>query len=126
MKGPYPIFCRGHSGGRLVCEAFIRNHIDMGHVAPDRQDTEFFATTNPLMRQLILNAYHYPHASPHQQHHCQDLMRQCVNQYHQTEIQLPNAPFGWKLGISLFTLPILLETFPTAKSATGAMSCSHV
>jgi len=23
MQGPYPIFCRGHSGGRLLCEAFF-------------------------------------------------------------------------------------------------------
>ena len=34
-----PIFCRGHSGGRIVCEAFIRNGVDMGRVAPDRKDT---------------------------------------------------------------------------------------
>jgi hypothetical protein len=115
MQGPYPIFCRGHSGGRLVCEAFIRNGIDMGHVAPDRKDTESFAITNPLIYELILNAYTYWEADDEQQQYYQNLIKQCINQYIEAEIQLPDKPFGWKMGISLFTMPMVLDAFPSAK-----------
>jgi len=115
MQGPYPIFCRGHSGGRLVCEAFIRNGIDMGHVAPDRKDTESFAITNPLIYELILNAYTYWEADDEQQQYSQNLIKQCINQYIEAEIQQPDKPFGWKMGISLFTMPMVLDAFPNAK-----------
>jgi len=114
MQGPYPIFCRGHSGGRLLCEAFIRNGINMGQVARERQDTEFFAIHNPLIRELILNAYHYPHAEPKQRLYYQALMKQCIDDFRRQEIHQP-GPFGWKLGISLFTLLVLLDALPTAK-----------
>ena len=115
MHGPYPIFCRGHSGGRLVCEAFIHNQIAMGQVAPDRKDTEFFAIQNPLMYELILNAYTYLNLPSQQKAHNQALMRRCVEQFIHQEIPDPHHPFGWKLGISLFTMPLVLDTFPHAK-----------
>jgi hypothetical protein len=115
MQGPYPIFCRGHSGGRLVCEAFIRNGIDMGQVAPDRKDTESFAISNPLIYELILNAYRYCESDDKAQHYYQNLIKQCINKYLETEIQFPDKPFGWKMGISLFTLPMVLDAFPNAK-----------
>ncbi|MDM8559220.1 sulfotransferase [Candidatus Parabeggiatoa sp. HSG14] len=117
LQGPYPIFCRGHSGGRLVCEAFIRNQIDMGHVAADRKDTPFFSTFhNTLIREIILNAYHYLEIDKAQQQHYQNLMKHCVNEYLEKEIQHNGKkPFGWKLGISLFTMPVVLDAFPTAK-----------
>ncbi len=115
MLGPYPIFCRGHSGGRILCEAFARNHIQMGHLAPGRNDTEYFSITNPFLRHLILHAYHYPHAQPAERQYDQELMRRCLTHYLQTEIPYPAGPFGWKHGISLFTLPVLMDTFPTAK-----------
>lgn len=114
--GPYPILCRGHSGGRLLCEAFIRNHIQMGQVDPERRDTEYFASHNPIIRELILNAYHYPTATETQRQYYQTLMKRGVTDYLNTQIQLhPPTPYGWKLGITLFTLPVLLDTFPTAK-----------
>jgi hypothetical protein len=115
MQGPYPIFCRGHSGGRLVCEAFIHNNIDMGHVAPDRKDTDFFAIHNPLIREIILNAYQYWHADIQQQQYYQNLMKRCIIEYRNKEIQT-NGPFGWKMGISLFTMPMVMDAFPTAKA----------
>jgi len=115
MQGPYPIFCRGHSGGRLVCEAFIRNNIDMGHVTPDRKDTDFFAIHNPLIREIILNAYQYWHADIQQQQYYQNLMKRCIIEYRNEEIQT-KGPFGWKMGISLFTMPMVMDAFPTAKA----------
>ncbi len=113
MQGPYPILGRGHSGGRLVCEAFIRNNIDMGHVAPDRKDTGFFAIQNPLIHEIILNAYKYWHVDAQQQYY-QNLMKRCIMEYRNNEIQ-PKGPYGWKMGISLFTMPMVLDAFPTAK-----------
>jgi hypothetical protein len=116
MQGPYPIFCRGHSGGRLVCDAFIRNGVDMGHVALVRKDTESFAITNPIIYEMILNAYAYWEANDKQRQSDQNVMKQCINQYLDAEIQQGGKkPFGWKMGISLFTMPMLLDAFPTAK-----------
>jgi hypothetical protein len=114
LKGPYPIFCRGHSGGRLVCEAFIRNQIAMGQVSQERKDTEFFNIHNPLLRELILNAYRYLHLESGQQCYYQNLLISCIKQYHDAEIRTTGA-FGWKMGIMIFTLPVLLDAFPTAK-----------
>ncbi len=116
MQGPYPIFCRGHSGGRLVCDAFIRNGVDMGHVALGRKDTESFAITNPIIYEMILNAFAYWDASDKQRQSDQNVMKQCIIQYLDAEIQQGGKkPFGWKMGISLFTMPMLLDAFPTAK-----------
>jgi len=112
--GPYPIFCRGHSGGRLVCEAFIRNQIDMGVVSAEQKDTKFFAVDNPLIRELILQAYHYLQCPPTKKLYFQTLMKRCLTEYHQQQIQSTN-PFGWKMGVSLFLMPMVLDTFPQAK-----------
>lgn len=114
MQGPYPIFCRGHSGGRVLCEAFIRNGIDMGHVAPDRKDTEYFSIKNPLVHELILNAYHYIAATQEQKRDLQQLMQRCMREYITQEIK--KQPFGWKMGITVFMMPIVLDTFPQAKA----------
>lgn len=113
MIGPYPIFCRGHSGGRILCEAFIRNGIDMGTVAADRKDTEFFSINNPVIYELTLNAYHYTTALPEQKKYLQQLMKQCLDNYIEKEIK--TEPFGWKMGMSVFLLPLVLDTFPQAK-----------
>jgi len=114
MQGPYPIFCRGHSGGRLIAEAFIRNGISLGQVASDRKDTESFGIENLLIREMVMNAYHYLPANTSQQHYYQNLMKRCVTAYQNTEIP-STGPFGWKMGISLFTLLVVLDAFPTAK-----------
>lgn len=113
MQGPYSIFCRGHSGGRILCEAFIRNGIDMGNVDPHRRDTEFFSIANPLVYELTLQAYHYVTISTEQKHHWQQLMRRCVEEF--TEKEIKKQPFGWKMGMNLFLLPLVLDTFPQAK-----------
>jgi len=114
MQGPYPIFCRGHSGGRLLCEAFVRNQIDMGHLMAQRKDNHFFATYHPPMNEMVLNAYKYLEAEPVQRQYYQDMIKQQVNEYRKAEIQ-NQGPFGWKLGISLFTMPMVLDAFPSAK-----------
>jgi hypothetical protein len=114
MQGPYPIFCRGHSGGRLVAEAFIRNGISLGQVAADRKDTESFRIANPLLHEIVMNAYHYLQANTSQRHDYQNLMKRCVTEYRNAEIP-SSGPFGWKMGISLFTMLVVLDAFPTTK-----------
>ena len=114
MQGPYPIFCRGHSGGRMVCEAFIRNSIAMGKVSADKKDTSFFAIDNPMVRELIEFSFQYLQANPEERKPWQDRMRRCLEIYYDSDISDP-GPFGWKMGISLFMMPLVLDTFPSAK-----------
>ncbi len=116
MQGPYPIFCRGHSGGRLVCEAFIRNGISMGHVTRAHKDSEFFSIrTNEKIRELILHAYDYLNAGEAARLRLQALLKQAVTEFVAAEIQ-HEGRFGWKIDPTLFTLPVFMEAFPLAKA----------
>lgn len=112
---PFPIFCRGHSGGRLLCEAYIRNGIRMGRVAPDRKDAGYFSDRNPVMRYLMMQAFRYPWADEIEQEELRALMRHCVRSFHKGQID-GEHPFGWKLGVSIFTLPLVLDAFPGARA----------
>jgi len=115
MQGPYPILCRGHSGGRMVCEAFIRNGIPMGAVTKARNDSMFFSVRlNPLVREVILHAYEYLHGGEAVRARMQQLMRQAVLQFVAVEIK-QTGPFGWKIDPTLFTMPALLDALPSAK-----------
>ncbi len=115
FDSPYPIFCRGHSGGRLLCELFIRNGIQMGIVSPEKKDTEFFSANNPELREIILNAYEYLNATIEVKQKYKALMRRCLTEFHSTQIIEKQQAFGWKHGISLFSMITLLEAFPNAK-----------
>jgi len=112
---PYPIFCRGHSGGRLLCELFIRNNIRMGEVSPEKKDTSFFSADNPQLREIILNAHSYLNATDEVKQHYQNMMRHCVTEFYNTQLPEKSVIFGWKHGISLFSMIVLLDTFPDAK-----------
>lgn len=113
-QGPFPIFCRGHSGGRLACEAYIRNGIQMGNVHPQKKDTSFLNVGNPYIRRIILNAFNYEMQNIMKKKYYQYLMKQCIKEFHQNEIH-SNEPFGWKLGLTTFAMPVVLDTFPNAK-----------
>ncbi len=116
MLGPYPIFCRGHSGGRLVCEAFIRNGISMGNVTSAHKDSEFFSIrTNAKIREIILRAYDYEHDDESTRARLQDLMKQAVAEFVAAEIK-HEGRFGWKIDPTLFTLPVVMDAFPSAKA----------
>ena len=114
-RGPFPIFCRGHSGGRLVCEAFIRNGIDMGEVSRERKDTSWFADTNPKVHRLVMNSLRYPALTPEEQAAWQERTRECIEGYVQSRIRGP-GPFGWKMGFTLFMMPMVLDSFPSARA----------
>jgi len=112
----YPVFCRGHSGGRLLCEIFQRNGVQMGQVSDERKDTLFFSIEQPQLRQIISNAFSYPDADIATKQYFQDLMRQCIQTYITVDKIDVKYPFGWKHGISLFAMPVLLDAFPTSKA----------
>lgn len=115
LQGPYPIFCRGHSGGRILCEAYLRNGIAMGVVTDKHKDTPFFAVqNNAAMREIVLHAYEYLRAGPDVQNRLQELMRQTLRKFWETEIRRA-GPFGWKNGHNIFAVPVLLEAVPSAK-----------
>ena len=114
VRGPFPIFCRGHSGGRLLCEAFIRNAIEMGEVSPERKDTTWFADTNPKVHLLVMNSLRYPTSSPEERAGWEERTRECIRDYASSQIRGP-GPFGWKMGFSLFMMPMVLDAFPSAR-----------
>ena len=111
-----PIFCRGHSGGRIVCEAFIRNGIDMGRVAPDRKDTEWFSpVNNPTVRRLVEGGFRYPNLSDDEQRAWRRETTACISDYVRDDVRR-NGPFGWKMGVTLFMMPMVLDAFPQARA----------
>ena len=111
---PLPIFCRGHSGGRLMCEAFIRNGIAMGNVSPERKDTQWFADTNPKVHRLVMNSLRYPDLPAEERTVWQERTRECIDDFVRREIPGP-VPFGWKMGFSLFMMPMVLDAYPAAR-----------
>lgn len=112
---PFPIFCRGHSSGRLLCELYERNKIQMGDTSPEKKDTGFFSADNPYLREIILNAFKYLKENNDFKKHYQHLMRSCIDEFRKTQHIETNKPYGWKHGISLFSMIVFLETFPKAK-----------
>ncbi len=113
-QGPFPIFCRGHSGGRLACEAYIRNGIKMGIVDEKKKDTDSLDTNNPFIRKIILNAFNYEKQNFLRKKYHQKVMKQCIKEFHKNEIHSID-PFGWKLGLTTFTMPVVFDSFPNAK-----------
>lgn len=113
---PFPIFCRGHSGGRLLCELYQRNEVQMGDVSPEKRDTGFFSADNPYLRQIIMNAFQYERAGPESQNAYQELMRSCIEEFRRTQHIDVNRPYGWKHGISLFCMVAFLDAFPAARA----------
>ena len=97
-----------------MCEAFIRNGIDMGAVTPEKMDTEWFVAGNPKVHRLVMNSLRYPTMSPDDRAHWRDKTRECIESYARDQICGP-GPFGWKMGLTLFTMPMVLDAFPSAR-----------
>ena len=113
-RDPFPIFCRGHSGGRLLCEAYIRNGIAMGDVTPDKKDTAWFVAANPKIRHLVLNAPAYSALPAKERDRWRERTRECISEYERDHVHRP-GPFGWKMGFTLFMMPMVLDAFPGAR-----------
>ena len=114
IQGPFPIFCRGHSGGRIAAEAYIRNGINMGNVHIKKKDTNSLGMNNPLIRKIILNSFEYENQNLIMKKYYQSLMKKSISKFHKTEITSDSA-FGWKIGMTTFTMPVVFDIFPNAK-----------
>ena len=109
----YPIVGRGHSGGRFACETYIRNGIPMGLVHKARKDSFFFGENHTILK-LISDANEYQRSELSRKFKQRNKLLNCVHQYYLEEIR-ENIPFGWKLGITAFLTPLILDTFSKAK-----------
>ena len=96
-----------------MCEAYIRNGIDMGRVAPDRKDTDWFSPVNPAVRRLVEGGFQYPNLSGDEQRAWQRETGSCISDYVRDDVR-SSGPFGWKMGITLFMMPMVLDAFPQA------------
>ncbi|MGI8784427.1 MAG: sulfotransferase family protein [Acidobacteriota bacterium] len=74
----------------------------------------FSMRKNPLVREVILHAYEYFHGGEAVRSRMQRLMRQAVQEFVVAEIR-QTGPFGWKIDPTLFTMPAVLDAFPSAK-----------
>ncbi len=116
MNGPFVIVCRGHSGGRVVSEAFVRNGIQMGELNPATKDTKYFAPRrNPLIRELTLLAFDYAGMDEEAKRRMQCNMQRVVENFVAQQIADRQKPFGWKFGETLFLTPLILDAIPTTK-----------
>jgi len=116
MKGPFPIFCRGHSGGRLLCEAFIHNGFWMGISDGKTRDAKEFAERNPVVKQLVEAAFRYPEMSPAEKAHWQQTLRGLV-ETSENNCANPDSyvAYGWKRAITTFMIEIFIDAFPDSK-----------
>jgi len=117
MRGPYPIICRGHSGGRLLCEAYRQNNIWMGKADNDQRDAEEFAQANPVVRYLVQEGFRYSELAPATKSQAQQLMRGLVEELRANCPDPDDRPaYGWKRAISTFTCEIFMDAYPDAKT----------
>ncbi|HEX2722556.1 MAG TPA: hypothetical protein VHM24_06525, partial [Gemmatimonadaceae bacterium] len=74
MKGPFPIFCRGHSGSRLLCEAYRKNAVWMGKAENKQRDAYEFAQVHPEVRLLVERGFYYATLSDEQRKEAHDVL----------------------------------------------------
>ena len=117
MKGPFPIFCRGHSGGRLLAEAFIQNGFWMGLSEGKTRDAMEFSQRNPEVQHLVREAFHYPDMTASEKLAVQQRLRDLVG------LSRNNCPdpearvaYGWKRAITTFMVQIFFDAYPQGKA----------
>jgi len=117
MKGPFTIIFRGHSGSRLLCEAFLQNDFWMGLCETKTRDAREFGYRNHEVRRLIKAAFLYPEASPAEKARLQKRMRNLVqNSKNFCPNPASKIAYGWKQAITTFTIQIFLDAYPHAKA----------
>lgn len=116
MKGPFAIVCRGHSGGRLLAEAFRQNGFWMGVSESSTRDAEEFSIRHQSVRRLVEQAFEYQNMGPEAKGQAQENLRRLV------EATKKNCPapethiaHGWKHAITVFGVEILLDAMPQAR-----------
>jgi len=110
--GPFVIFGRGHCGGRALCEAYTRNGIFMGKTTAERMDTVGFGLDNPQMLHILKHAFSYPSLPREKQAQLEGIVMEMVSNL---ESKAGGKPFGWKHGISIFCIEMLLRACPEAR-----------
>src|SRR5262245_54384720 len=117
MKGPFVIFCRNHSGSRMLCEAFRQNGFWMGSCENRSRDAEEFADEKPEIRHLVREAFRYRDLPRAQRQRLQEILRGLAGTI---ERNCPDperrAAYGWKRIITTFTVEIFLDAFPEGKA----------
>jgi hypothetical protein len=116
LKGPFPIFCRGHSGSRLLCEAYRRNRIWMGLTENQQRDSEEFGQEHAVVRQLIKAGFNYGSLKPAERENARKALSTLVDA---SKANCPNPKdyiaYGWKRPVMTFALEVVLDTFPDAR-----------
>ncbi len=116
MKGPYPVLARGHSGSRLLCEAFMQNDIWMGKVSKKTKDSTEFRMDVPEVYELMRDAFNYDGMSEAEKERARETMRKLVGK---VKKHCPNpedyVAYGWKRGLTMFFTEIFLDAFPEGK-----------
>ena len=87
----------------------------MGDATPEKKDTAWFVAGNPEVHRLVMNAMAYPTLPPAEQVEWQESTRECIEEYARARIRGP-GPFGWKMGLTLFMMPMVLDAFPSARA----------
>ena len=116
MKGPYFIICRGHSGSRLLAEAFLRNRLWMGLSENPQRDAREFNQGNRIVRYLIQAGFQYAHLPDRERTQLQDLARSLVERS-KRHCPDPEARlgFGWKRAVTTYMCEIVLDAYPQAQ-----------
>lgn len=116
MKGPFPIMFRGHSGSRLLTEAFLHNGFWMGLCDNATRDAREFNYRLPAVRELVQNAIHYADMPAADQMLVQQQLRRLG------EASRNNCPdagaalaYGWKRAINTFLVEVFLDAYPGGK-----------
>ena len=116
MKGPYPIICRGHSGSRLLAEAFLRNRFWMGLSDNKTRDSKEFKRKSSALRKLTLASPGYRDLPEERKVDLQRTMRRLAersrNRCPDPEARIAH---GWKRDLTTFTVDVLLDACPNAK-----------
>ncbi len=117
MQGPFAIVFRGHSGSRLLSEAFLQNDFWMGRCDNKTRDAEEFAYYLKPVRKLVKHAFDYPTMALAERGLVQQKMRDLVES---SKASCP-APqnrmaFGWKRAIGAFLIEIFLDAYPAGKA----------
>lgn len=116
MQGPFAIVCRGHSGGRLLSEAFRQNNFWMGMSENDMRDAEEFSIRHERVRHLVEQAFQYAQLPAEAKEGLRAQMRELVAAS-KNNCPHPEAysAHGWKHAITIFTVEMLLEAMPQAR-----------
>ena len=116
MKGPFPIFCRGHSGSRLLCEAFVQNGVWMGVCTAPTWDSVGFAQRLPEVRELLELGFRYRESGLAERRIAQEKLRAPVERVRRSCPDPRDHPaYGWKRAVTTFMMDIFFDAFPEGK-----------